>query len=227
MNHTAEKQYKPLSSVYVGGSVYFGSYEQDNDSSNGKEQIEWTVLAKDGNYLLLISKYCLDCRPFHSVPYENVTWEDCSLRSWLNGTFYYNAFDKNEQQRIYSSDLYNPEGNTTDKVFLLSVDEAEYYFNSNEDRVSIPTKYAFYQGCFSYNLATDTNHQCADSPYYESSWSSSYDPQAGAWWWLRTSGSNPSTAAGVRTVGSFYRVGNEMSIGNDAVRPAVWVYWDD
>lgn len=218
----------PLSSVRVGGSVYFGSYEQDNDLSNGQEPIEWIVLAKDGNSILLISRYCLDCRPFHSVSYEKVTWENCSLRSWLNDTFYDKAFDGNEKQMILSTMLNNNAGGSTrDKVFLLSIEEAETFFASNEDRVSTPTAYAFYQGCFAYNLATDTNHQCENSPYYESEWSSRYDPQAGAWWWLRSTGSDSGKAAGVRTVGSFNKNGNEVITGNDAVRPAVWVSWNE
>ena len=32
--------------VQVGTYVTFGSYEQDNDLSNGKEDIEWLVLAR-------------------------------------------------------------------------------------------------------------------------------------------------------------------------------------
>lgn len=45
----------------VGHYVSFGKYEQDNNTSNGKEKIEWLVLeVKDGK-ALVISKYALDC----------------------------------------------------------------------------------------------------------------------------------------------------------------------
>ncbi len=46
--------------VEVGDVIYFGSYEQDNNLSNGKEEIEWIVLAKENRKALLISKYALD-----------------------------------------------------------------------------------------------------------------------------------------------------------------------
>ena len=41
----------------VGHYVSFGSFEQDNNLNNGKEEIEWLVLAKEGNKVLLISRY--------------------------------------------------------------------------------------------------------------------------------------------------------------------------
>ena len=61
--------------------VTFGSYEQDNDLTNGKEDIEWLVLARDENKALLISRYSLDNQPY-SEHTEEVPWENCSLRKW-------------------------------------------------------------------------------------------------------------------------------------------------
>ena len=70
----------------VGHYVSFGKYEQDNNTSNGKEKIEWLVLeVKDGK-ALVISKYALDCKPYNTSS-TNVTWETCSLRNWLNNDF--------------------------------------------------------------------------------------------------------------------------------------------
>ena len=65
----------------VGDIVYFGAYEQDNNTSNGKEDIEWIVLAKENGKVLVISKYALDCQEYNST-YTDVTWEACSLRTW-------------------------------------------------------------------------------------------------------------------------------------------------
>ena len=39
----------PYASVSVGDTIFFGEYEQDNNLSNGKEEIEWIVLAKENN----------------------------------------------------------------------------------------------------------------------------------------------------------------------------------
>ena len=44
----------------VGDYVYFGAYEQDGDTSNGKEKIEWLVLDKQDNRALVLSKYAHD-----------------------------------------------------------------------------------------------------------------------------------------------------------------------
>lgn len=50
----------------VGDCVEFGTYEQDNDASNGKEAIEWLVLEVQNGKILIISKYGLDCRPYNT-----------------------------------------------------------------------------------------------------------------------------------------------------------------
>ena len=67
----------------IGAVVTFGAYEQDNNTSNGKEKIEWIVLATEGDKSLVISKYILDCQPYNTSRAE-VTWEICTLRTWLN-----------------------------------------------------------------------------------------------------------------------------------------------
>ncbi len=66
--------------------VIFGSYVQNDPASNSKEPIEWLVLAGEEDRALLISRYALDCRPYHSDR-ASVTWEFCSLRKRLNETF--------------------------------------------------------------------------------------------------------------------------------------------
>lgn len=40
----------------TGNVVTYGHYEQDNDTANGKEPIEWVVLDVQGDKALLISK---------------------------------------------------------------------------------------------------------------------------------------------------------------------------
>ena len=51
-----------LDKIFVGADYAFGSYEQDNDVSNGKESINWIVLEKSGNKLMLITEYALDAK---------------------------------------------------------------------------------------------------------------------------------------------------------------------
>ena len=65
-NRAVEKYGKEWADIVtnnsVGDTITFGTYEQDNNTSNGKEAIEWTVLDKNGMSVLLISKQALDCQ---------------------------------------------------------------------------------------------------------------------------------------------------------------------
>lgn len=200
----------------VGDTITFGAYEQDNNTSNGKEAIEWTVLDKDGMSLLLISKQALDCQQYNTS-YTDVTWESCSLRKWMNGTFLNKAFNAEEQAQIQNTTVSadkNPEYNTnpgnatTDKVFLLSINEVEKYFNSDEARKCAPTAYAKAQGAYTSDI---------------------YKTASGAatcWWWLRSPGCNQFNAASVLIYGSVYYRGSIVYTDNDAVRPALWINLD-
>lgn len=97
------------------------------------------MLAEKDGKALLISKYCLNCRPFHDDRHEaSVTWENSSLRSWLNTIFYDNAFSEEEKERIIATTVEtdknpsfetDPSGDTTNRVFLLSAVEANHYFD--------------------------------------------------------------------------------------------------
>lgn len=136
--------------VEYGEIITFGSYEQDNNLENGAEQIEWIVLDEKENQRLLISKNCLDVHIFSSQYYENL-WETSDLREWLNETFYQKAFSDEEQERIVTTQVKNPqryrngEYLTEDKVFVLSTAEAEIYFADDKARQAQPTAYAVWQ----------------------------------------------------------------------------------
>ena len=135
----------------VGSFILFGTYEQDGNISNGKEPIEWRVLAKEDNRILVISQYALDYKRYNTTYSENLTWETCTLRQWLNNDFLKAAFSNKEQAMIpivpVSADK-NPyysttPGNTTqDRVFLLSIPEAEEYFPFSWDKQCKPTAHA-------------------------------------------------------------------------------------
>lgn len=45
----------------------FGHYEQDNDTANGPEEIEWLILDYDAenNRVLVVSPYGLDAKPYN------------------------------------------------------------------------------------------------------------------------------------------------------------------
>lgn len=196
----------------AGDPLFFGSYEQDNNLEEGPESIEWVILAREGTKVLLISKNALDARAFNDS-YADVTWEKCSLRTWLNDTFIKSAFTEEEQAFIISSNVSadkNPDndtdpGNATeDKVFLLSIAEAGKYFASDELRKCNPTAYAAANG----------------SPEKSESASSG---KAACHWWLRTPGTKLDLAASVNSGGAVSSAGHNVSSSNVYVRPALWV----
>ena len=200
-----------LRNAEVGGYIKFGSYEQDNDISNGKEAIQWLVLdVKDGK-ALVISKYALDCQQYNTS-YTDITWDSCSLRKWLNSDFINTAFSPNEQKWITATmasadknPLYatNPGTTTEDQIFLLSITEAEKYFDSAGARQCKPTYYAVANGA--YQSASD-NHS--------------------GWWWLRSPGITQGSAAGVDRGGYIHEDGRRVSLTLNSVRPAMWVSLD-
>lgn len=133
---------KTSSDVRIGDVVYFGRFEQDGNKNNKKEPIEWIVLDKKEDEVLLLSKHLLVAKEFHSVKSEEniwdlkVSWADSSVRTWLNGGFLQRSFSDKERSTIVTSKLTtknNPdmdiEGgpDTEDKVFLLSYEEALAY----------------------------------------------------------------------------------------------------
>ncbi len=191
----------------VGDIVEFGSYRQSTDVDAEKTAIEWEVLAKENERILLISKYELDCKPY-DVKREAVTWETSSIRRWLNGEFMQAAFTSDEQKWIVKITVENSDNsvcltnggkNTKDKIFLLSIDEAEAYFASNETRVCTPTAYAVANGAHKYG----ENGNC--------------------WWWLRSPGCTQRSAASVYTGGGVNADGLSVDVDYGAVRPALWV----
>ena len=123
VRYTTEK----LKIAEVGDIIFFGTYEQDNNSDNGKEDIEWLVLTKENNKLLLISKYGLERMPFNNTRSE-FNWETSTIKKWLNTDFLLNSFSTEQQNNIL-------------KVFLLNESEVKQYFSTDDDRKCKPTEY--------------------------------------------------------------------------------------
>ena len=195
--------------LVAGDCIKFGSYPQ-TAAGNDNTPIEWLVLENDGETVLLISRYGLDCQPYNTRD-ESTTWEQCTLRSWLNEEFYNCAFSSDEKKRIVKSNVSadenpeystNPGRTTKDNVFLLSVVEARKYFKSDEARRCAATDYAIQSGAYK---------------------SSSYkvNDRWACWWWLRSPGCYSGYAAYVFADGSIYSYG--VSYCDYAVRPCVRV----
>lgn len=200
-----------LQEINEGDYLKFGSYYQENASE--KTPIEWLVLKKSGSKALLISRYGLDCKQYHSELVD-MTWENCDLRKWLNGEFLKNAFTVSEQKKISLTKVANnnnPDystigGNSTeDRVFCLSLAEAENFFNDDEARKCVPTPHAVKEGAYedSDNLIEGRGCCC---------------------WWLRSPGEEyQEYASGVDSYGELRSDGFDVDGDDYAVRPALWM----
>ena len=114
-----------------GGKIKLGGYD-------------WLVLDIFDRKALVVSDRILSERAYHSAE-EAVTWESSEMRRYLNGDFL-GAFSESEKKRIAETVLmngdnpeYNTAGgnNTSDKVFLLSLGDAEKYFIDNSARTAV------------------------------------------------------------------------------------------
>lgn len=56
------------------------------------EPLKWRILNVNGNDALLLSEKAVDAQRYHMTR-ESVTWETCTMRSWLNG--YDSSFNGN------------------------------------------------------------------------------------------------------------------------------------
>ena len=136
-----EKSAKELQYA-VGNIVLFGTYEQDDNLENGAEPIEWIVLERDGENAFLLSKYALDAKPYNDQE-RRTTWEECTLRKWLNEDFLNTAFTEERLQIIQLRRIDNSieegtpvvegQNDTMDKVFLLSWKEAIKDYREDQD----------------------------------------------------------------------------------------------
>ena len=232
------------------GTITFGRYPQESDTP---EPIEWRVLdMNDNGQILIISEKVLDAKPYNTTNLY-ITWENSTIRSWLNGydasynkvgidftsdNFIDTAFTAEEKSIIVASNVpahpnpnhtTTPGNATTDKIFLLSIVEANDYFTSNEDRLVDATRYAVQKGAMVRGSDHGVNEygvlnrmskgKCTDTHCY-------------AIWWLRSPGEEPSKlkSAGRKSnhaakvdLGFVSETGFLVHSDEGGVRPALWV----
>jgi len=198
---------KQESSVKYGDVLMLGKYEQDGYDENGKEAIEWEVIDVEDSKALLISKYALAYLPYNEGK-EAVTWENCTLRKWLNNDFINSAFTDEEKNRISVTNVpadkspafdTDPGNNTQDHIFLLSCPEVDAYLGFGVPRFCHSTLYA------------------KTKVGMKESFSS-------CMWWLRTPGAEQNRAACIDLGGFLCEDGYYVNgAAICAVRPALWI----
>lgn len=113
----------------VGDVIGFGRYN-------------WRVLEINGDKALVISENAVARSKYHNS-LVNIDWSSCNLRAWLNNEFFNSSFSSEERIRIVTTivsaganHICNTKagGDTEDRVFLLSMDEAEKHFSNSSFR---------------------------------------------------------------------------------------------
>lgn len=206
--------------INIDDIVTFGRYPQTSEGTD-QTPIEWIVLDIKEGKALLLSRFGLDAKKYDDkYPNDGVTWQDCSLRKWLNEEFLDEAFAEEEKRAIQRTSVDNSqsqgfslwhtnvENSTEDSVFLLSYAEANRYLgvtdvNSlNLKSMVAPTEYAKSQG------ATESEYLTAEG-------------KAAGWWWLRSPGPTKYQASNVITRST---INCALVYENGGcARPALWV----
>lgn len=228
------------SGVSTWDCIYFGNYWQNDtngdgvaDESDAKRPIKWRVLSVNGDDAFIIADQNLDAKAYNETK-TDVTWENSTIRSWLNGydasvnkdkksftsdNFLDNAFSMAEQDAIKTTYVVNEDNpyngtdggnNTWDKVYLLAVSEA-----SN-------TSYGFDS---KYNTSSKTR-EAKNTEYAKQcgAWSSANSLYLGNGpWRLRTPGGSAYSASRVDDDGYGYSNYNSVTYTDVAVRPALHI----
>ena len=176
----------------AGDIITFGKFEQDGDTTNGKEDIEWQILEVEKDRILVVSKYALHCMPYNTE-WNYRLWSQSSLRSWLNSEFVNESFTLDEWSSIPTTTVQNQgQPDTDDQVFLLSLEDAKKYFGEyqayktnmghtyyfNQNLICSPTQYAINNGATCTEI---TQYILDERPFY----SSDILGMTGTMWWLR------------------------------------------
>lgn len=192
----------------IGGIIRMGNnlgLEEDVERN-------WIILSVRGRRALVLSEHVIMSASFS---YDEATWENSNVRSILNDTIFYNAFDEEEQSRIIETVVSTPDNPLTgtpggndsvDRLFLLSLEEVERYMGEETP-------------LYGARMAHSVNLLRAQ---YESWWPEGAPTTVS--WWLRAPGA-ANSAALVRDDGRLSPAG-EFAFGTAGVRPAMWIYLD-
>lgn len=138
--------YKKAYDIFIKLGDYKDAKEQASDfemekgiaqESNIGDTIEfgnnkWIVLVKEKDKIFMISENCINKKAYNDDN-DSITWQECTLRKWLNESFYNSTFDDEEKKLILNVSV---ENDVNDNVTLLSVSEVNQYFSSDEERIA-------------------------------------------------------------------------------------------
>ena len=213
---------------YDYDTIVFGKYYNYNDK---KINLEWIVLDKNEDMALLLTKDVINCKCFDDTKIKT-TYNNSSIRKWLNEEFYNEVFSDSEKMNIIeikniNIDLQGNRGeDSIDKAFLLSLDEVEKYFGKL-DNIDENNSYEYIvhnnrAQAFPTQYAKEIDNM-GEKLFYSKAEDKDYG--GACEWWLRTMNSDKKSTAIVYCNG--YAEGLEknhlINYKNRGVRPAIWV----
>ena len=225
----------------IDGSTYRRILPADGGEEKARyfacQPLRWRVLeVRDGRALLLADAAI--CRVPYNEKLEDVNWENCSLRSWLNGygpemnkagldysaegkSFLSTAFSTEEQQAILAETVRNQDNyyfgtdsgaDTIDKIFIPA--ESEVFMHDS----------SVVHGFSRYDEVADTARRFAPTDYAraQGAWVSQSEKTAGiSFWMLRTPGYTHSNVVYVDESGCLYNRGILVTCSDICAMPAL------
>jgi len=189
-----------LKNASVGDRVLWGRFETD-PGRLGKERLCWIVIDKEEDSISLLSEKGIAGGVYHHK-HQEISWENCDLRKHLNSDIFTGMFSRYE-----AADIVPQNG---DMLSLLTVEEAETFFDSDKERELSITEKARQSG-------TNTNVMSYHNYWGIKGYSSS-------WWWLRGEAGKSDICAPIVTVdGTISREEKAVNKPNGAIRPVIRV----
>ena len=199
------------------------------------EPLVWRVLEVRDGTALLLSNAAVECEPFQE-DLRDVSWENCTLRSWLNGygaeanasgkdcsgagkSFLDTAFSAGEQEAILKTAVRN---------------EANYYFGTDsgthtEDRIFLPAESELFihdsseiHGFSRRDEVADRAKQFRPTGYalWKGSWQETGE-RGNTFWITRTTGYTHANVVYVDESGYMYNRGILVTCRDAAIIPAM------
>lgn len=184
--------YDSYGDAWVDGTKYrrVSAGDTNNDEQFGSsryryfkwERICWRVLANDGKTLFVLADKGLDCQSYHEIG-AATAWADCSLRKWLNGSFYRTAFDSKERGAIVRQTV-----GDADYADAGAADST-----STDDNVYIPSLAEMAERSYGFTTSIQKPSPCrqmqaSDFAYAMGARLGDEDGTGNqcCWWWLRS-----------------------------------------
>ena len=164
-NNTAEetKDTQEDNVLEVGDEITLGTYSGMRPANvNNGDKIPWKIVNIQPGMAMVVCSQSICVKTYHTSQ-TDTNWNDCALRQWLNNDFLKQYFSQEERNRILACNVTNSDNpqyktpggpQTTDKVFLLSLAEAEHIFADDRSRaigvywwLRTPGMYANYAAC--------------------------------------------------------------------------------